>query len=114
MKFMNDYDLGYARQRFTRSTCPNRLALVLVIDNLREETNLVSDGWAYWSKPCRSAAKAMALIESTTNQANDAQEREDITVAEMQAAIRPIKSFLTRHAAVFSSSQRERILRAAS
>ena len=112
MLYMNDYDLAYARRRFTQATCPNRLALVLVVDNLREETNMVSDGWAYWPKPCRAAAKAMDLIRSTTNAANDEQERHDISHAEMLAAVRPIKSFLTRHAQVYSADARERILRA--
>ena len=112
MKFMNDYDLAFARRRFTQSATPNRLALVLVVDNLREQTNMVSDGWAYWPPSCRSAAKAIALIESRTNRENDEQERVDITDAEMRAAVRPIRSFLTRHARVFSAEQREIILRA--
>lgn len=96
MKFMNDYDLDFARRRFTRSSTPNRLALVMVVDNLRDWTNDHSDGWAYWAKPCNAAKAAITLIESTTNQANDAQERNDITEAEMLAAVRPIKAFLTR------------------
>jgi len=93
---MNDYDLDYARSRFTRATKPNRLALVYVVDNLREWANTVSDGWAYWPKPCRAASAAMALIESTTSAANDEQERHDISDAEMLAAVRPIKALLTR------------------
>ena len=112
MKYMNDYDLQYAISRFTRATKPNRLALALVVDNLREQTNWVSDGWAYWPKPCRAAARAMALIESRTSAENDEQERVDITDAEMLAAVRPIKSFLTRHASVYSPERREIILRA--
>lgn len=112
MKFMNDWDLMQARARFTRSgRVPNRLALVLVVDNLREQTNMVSDGWAYWPKPCRAAAKAMALIESTAYPEYERREQEDITEAEMLAAVRPIKAFLTRHREVYSSSQREQILR---
>ena len=110
MKYMNDYDLHFARSRFTRATKPNRLALVMVVDNLREQTNLVSDGWAYWSKPCRAAAKAIALIESRTNAENDEQERVDITDEEMKAAVRPIRSFLTRHAHVYNAEQRSLIL----
>jgi hypothetical protein len=72
----------------------------------------VSDGWAYWPKPCRAADKAMALIDSTAYPEYDRREREDITEAEMLAAVRPIKSFLTRHAHVYSAEQREIILRA--
>lgn len=110
MKFMNDYDLETARSRFTRATKPNRLALVMVVDNLREWTDANSDGWAYWPKPCRAAEKAMALIESTTHEANQEQERVDITDAEMLAAVRPIKAFLTRQKV--PADKRELILRA--
>ena len=112
MKHLNDYDLAFARQRFTRASKPNRLALVLVIEHLAEETNRVSDGWAYWLPPRRAAQRAIALIESTTNAANDEQERHDISDAELAAAVRPIRSFLTRHASVYSADARERILRA--
>jgi hypothetical protein len=107
---MNDYDLQMARSRFTRSTTPNRLALVMVVDNLREWADQNSDGWAYWPKPCRAAAKAMALIESRTSRENDEQEANDITDAEMKAAVRPIKAFLTREGV--RADRRELILRA--
>lgn len=110
MKHMNDYDIDFARARFTRSATPNRLALVLVIENLAEWTDLHSDGWAYWTKPRQSAQSAIALVESRTNRENDEQERNDITDAEMLAAVRPIKAFLTRQKV--SPEWRERILRA--
>lgn len=112
MRYMNDYDIEFAVRRFTRASKPNRLALALVVQNLAEETNWVSDGWAYWPKPARAADKAMALIESRTSRENDEQERVDITDAEMLAAVRPIKAFLTRNASVYSAERRERILRA--
>ncbi len=112
MRYMNDYDLHMARSRFGQGSTPNRLALVMVVDNLREATDTVSDGWAYWPKPARAADKAMALIESRTYRENVAQEENDITDEEMLAAVRPIKSFLSRNKAVFSEHQREMILRA--
>lgn len=108
--FMNDWDLEYARARFTRATCPNRLALVLVVDNLREWTNGHSDGWGYWQRPSRAAANAVDLIRSSTSAANVEQEAHDISDDEMRAAVRPIKAFLTRQHA--SADDRERILRA--
>lgn len=112
MRYMNDWDLQQAIRRFTQDTVPNRLALALVVDNLREETNWVSDGWAYWPKPCRAASKAMELIESTAYPEYERREREDITDAELRAAVRPIRSFLTRHSSIYSAERRERILRA--
>ena len=110
MLFMNEYDLDEARSRFTRATVPNRLALVMVVDNLRQWADSHSDGWAYWPKPTRAAAKAMELIESRTYAENRVQEENDITDTEMRAAVRPIKSFLTRNGA--TAEDRERILRA--
>lgn len=115
MKFMNDYDLAQARRRFTQSgIVPNRLALVLVVDNLREWTNGHSDGWAYWPKPCRAAGNAISLIESTAYPEYERREREDITEAEMHAAVRPIKAFCTRmvNAGTMTREDREIILRA--
>lgn len=113
MRYMNDYDLDQARRRYGRGETPNRLTLVMIVDELREQTNLVSDGWAYWSKPCRAASKAMELIESTAYPEYERRQHEDITDAEFRAAVRPIKSFLTRHANVFNPFQRELILRQA-
>lgn len=110
MKFMNDYDLDQARMRFTRATKPNRLALVMVVDLLREWADQHSDGWAYWPKPARAAQKAISLIESRTYAENQQQEAEDITDEEMHAAVRPIKAFLTRQNV--SAETRELILRA--
>lgn len=110
MRYMNDYDLENARSRFTRATCPNRLALVMVVDHLRDWANSCSDGWAHWPAPARAADRAMELIESRTYAENEEQERQDITEAEMLAAVRPIKSFLTRQKV--SAEKREIILRA--
>lgn len=112
MKFMNDYDIATARQRYGRGLTPNRLALVLVIDNLRDWTNRHSDGWAYWPKPCRAASQAIALVESTAYPEYERRQSEDITDAEMLAAVRPIKAFLTRQHV--NAESREIILRAVS
>lgn len=112
MRYMNDYDLESAVRRYGRGETPNRLALALVVANLAHHTNYVSDGWAYWSKPCRAAAKAIELIESTAYPEYERRQHEDITDAEMRAAVRPIRSFLTRHAHVYSAERRELILRA--
>ena len=101
MKYMNDYDLSCARRQYGQGRTPNRLALVMVVDSLREWTDNHSDGWAYWPKPCRAAAKAMELI--------DTREDTDITDGEMQAAVRPIKAFMTRESV--DPRNRELILR---
>lgn len=106
MRFMNDYDIEQARRRFTGESMPNRLALALIVDHLRDWADYNSDGWAYWPKPVRAAARAMEHIDSTTFRVT-----EDISDAELRAAVRPIKAFLTRQRV--SREEREVILRAA-
>lgn len=118
MRFMNDYDLEMAQRRFTRDTAPNRLALAITVNRLREWADTVSDGWAYWPKPAKAAANAMELIDGL----NRADERNDITEQEMLTAVRPIKSFLSRMAKtqhglypdrpMVTADERELILRA--
>lgn len=110
MLYMNDWDLDNARHRYGRGKTPNRLALVMVVDNLREWANENSDGWAYWPLPCRAAKNAMELIQSTAYPEYERRQHEDITDEEMHAAVRPIKSFLSRQKV--SAERKELILRA--
>ena len=110
MRYMNDYDLDFARKRFGRGSTPNRLALVMVVDQLREWTDENSDGWAHWVKPRRAAERAMEHIDSSTNAENDVQEREDITELEMRRAAQTIRTFLARERV--EAERVERIMRA--
>lgn len=96
MKFMNDYDLARAIQRFDAAEATNRLKVARTVDRLRQWADANSDGWAYWPKPGRAAAKAITLVESRTHLENERQEEVDATEAEVKAALAPIKSFLTR------------------
>ena len=104
MRYMNTWDLDAAANRYDPEIVPNRARLTGVVTLLADWANCNSDGWAYWPKPCRSAAKAIALIESTAYPEYDRRQREDATDAETKAALVPIKAFLTRqgidHAAV--------------
>lgn len=111
MRYMNDYDIAFARQRFGRGSTPNRLALAIMVERLAELADDISDGWAYWPKPCRAAARAIELIESRTSRENDEQERNDITEAEMLAAVKPVKAFLTRHRQIIRPERAELVLR---
>lgn len=105
MKFMNDYDLASAIQRFDAAETMNRLEVARTVARLADWTDRNSDGWAYWPKPARAAAKAMSLIESRTWAENEQQEEVDATDAEVRAAYAPIKAFLTKqgvpHDAIF-------------
>lgn len=97
MRFMNEWDIESARRRFDPSRTPNRAYIAAVVDALRDWTNSHSDGWAYWPKPVRAAARAFELIDGGYSfRERDDQEHIDATDAEVQAALRPIKAFLTR------------------
>jgi hypothetical protein len=121
MRFMNDYDIQRAVSRFTQANKPNRLGAALVIANLAEWADTVSDGWHSWPKPCRAAEGLIRLVESTTHEANQRQEDVDATDAELAAAVKPVKAFLTRMAKqqhglypgrpMVTADERERILR---
>lgn len=109
--FMNDYDIEVALATFTRATCPNLLALTMVVEHLADWTNENSDGWAYWAKPRNAAQNAMVEIDGglRRHRSFGRVDRVDITDAEMVAAVKPIKAFLTRQKV--SAERREIILR---
>ena len=95
MRFMNRWDIADAKNRYWEHPILGPATRTLA--NLMDCADCNSDGWAYWPKPARSAARLMELIErdGTARYLFD-DLREDATVAELKAAYRPIKSFLTR------------------
>ncbi len=100
MRYMNEWDIDRAEARYAGH--PILEPAVRTLRSLVDWTNRNSDGWAYWPKPCRAAAKLMEMIERDgTNRYFDDSERADVTVAEYRAALRPIKAFRTRQKADF-------------
>lgn len=99
MRFMNQWDVEDARARYAEH--PVLGPATTTLHNLMTWTNAHSDGWAYWPKPTRAAAKLMELIErdGTTQYRRD--ERPDVTEDEYKLALRPIKTFRTKHSADF-------------
>lgn len=96
MRFMNEWDIDQAEQ--LHAAHPILGPAVRTLRNLVDWTNSNSDGWAYWPKPCRAAEKLQELIEAHHPYRRN---ETDATEAEYKAALRPIKSFRTRHAATF-------------
>ena len=92
MRFMNDFDIEMACRRYAHQ--PNRLEVIEAVDALRVWADRNSDGWAYWPKPARAAARAMEAIEGDGTSA--AWDRDDLFPGEVTSALRPIKAFLTR------------------
>lgn len=103
---MNDYDIARAVRRY--ATHPILGPASRTLANLRDAANHNSDGWAYWPKPARAAAKLMEMIErdvmierdGTWQYFNDPA-RADVTSAEYKAALRPIRAFRTRSGIAF-------------
>jgi hypothetical protein len=99
MRFMNDFDINRARRMYADHPVLGPAAKTL--DNLREWADWNSDGWAYWPKPARAAAKLMELIERDGTNRFYGGPREDVTVAEYRRALAPVKAFRTRQGADF-------------
>jgi hypothetical protein len=96
---MNTYEIEDAAQRFADH--PILGPATRTLKSLCGWANRNSDGWAYWPKPARAAAKLMELIERDgTNYYHNLQ-REDVTIAEYRKALAPIKAFRTRQGAEF-------------
>jgi hypothetical protein len=93
---MNTWDIEEAANRF--SGHPILGPATETLQNLERWTNQNSDGWAYWPKPCRAAAKLQEMIEKSHPFSRD---RHEVTEAEYRAALKPIKAFRTRQGADF-------------
>ena len=94
MRFMNEYEVLDARSRYADHPVLGPATTTLY--NLMRWTNENSDGWPYWPKPTRAAAKLMELVDHGRIRF-DNPERTDATVAAYKAALRPVKAFRTRH-----------------
>lgn len=99
MMFMNGYQVAGAADRYQDHPVLGPATQTLV--RLVNWTNQNSDGWAYWPKPCRAAAKLQALIQGDRLSRFD-DERADATPAALRAAYAPVKAFRTRQGADFT------------
>lgn len=100
MRFMNGYEIDEAQQRFAEHPILGPATRTLA--NLRDAADENSDGWAYWPKPTRAAARLMELIEPDDLRHLFDRERADVTEAAYRAALRPVKAFRTRSGLAFT------------
>jgi hypothetical protein len=92
---MNRWDIESAQRRYADH--PILGPASRTIANLAAAADANSDGWCYWPKPARSAAKLMELIERDgTSRYHYDPVRADATAAELRKAYAPIKAFRTR------------------
>jgi hypothetical protein len=95
MLFMNEYDIENAVMRYSlQDDEPVLGPAALTLRNLMEWTNRNSDGWPYWAKPCRAAAKLQALFPRRWDDGRP-------TIEQYRKALVPIKAFRTRQSADF-------------
>lgn len=111
--WMNEHEVERALDQFEperrdawgETPVPNLARGARLLYSLMNWTNSCSDGWPYWRKPAAAAARLMDLLKKAED-ADRAGELTDITPAQLIAAERPIKAFLTRngtpHSEVFS------------
>lgn len=100
MRFMNEYEIEDCQRIY--SGHPVLGPATRTLANLCNAANANSDGWCYWPKPARAAAKLMELIERDgTARYRFDDERADATVAELRKAYTPIKAFRTRSGIAF-------------
>jgi hypothetical protein len=95
MKFMNQWDIEDAVNIYQGH--PILGPATRTLSNLVEWTNCNSDGWAYWPKPARAAARLMTIIDSKRYD----MDREDVTAVDIRKALSPIKAFRTKQGADF-------------
>ena len=93
MYFMNEWEVQDAEERWRHH--PTLGPATMTLSNLMHWTNRNSDGWAYWPKPIRSAARLMSLIEGANRAYRNGHEP-IATPAMVRQACAPIKAFLTR------------------
>ena len=98
MMFMNTHEIVMASDQYRDH--PVLGPATRTLENLAYWADSNSDGWAYWPKPCRSAAKLQALIQQAERSGRYG-DPVVVTAAEYRKALAPVKAFKTRQGADF-------------
>lgn len=99
MMYMNEWDIEEAIRFFDSPDTPNLSRGSLVLGNLMDWTNRNSDGWPYWQRPSRAAARLMDVLELSKRAYRRGETVKDISDADLRDLCKPIKAFLTRNGA---------------
>lgn len=99
MLFMNEWDIEEAKHQCRNHPILSKATQVLY--DLMCLTNEVSDGWPYWSKPCKAAKQLQELIQRHTQPYRYNDDVPEVTEADLKRALTPIKALMTRHAKDF-------------
>ena len=94
MIWMNECEIEDAAHRYRHHPILGPATRTLM--GLVSVVNRNSDGWAYWRKPIRAAARLMEMIERDgTARYRFDDERADVSVEELRRAYVPLKTFRT-------------------
>ncbi len=93
MRYMNDYEITEAVHRYADH--PTLGPAARTLRNLKDVVDANSDGWAYWVKPRRAAARLVELVAGDPRDRFG--DRDDVTAEQVRKAYTPIKAFLTRN-----------------
>lgn len=94
MTWMNRWEVAEAIEQLDADVVPNAARGARILDRLMRWTDENSDGWPYWQKPSKAAAKLMAFVKTAVD--SGYHDDWDMTEAELRSALTPIKAFLTR------------------
>ena len=94
MRFMNEYEIDDRARQYREH--PILGPATRTLEALKDCANHNSDGWCYWLKPSRAAAKLMEMVERDGTARYAHGDRDDVTAAEYRRALSPIKAFRTR------------------
>lgn len=95
--FLSEYDADQAYARFTADPAtPNLGRAADTLVNLIDWTNSNSDGWPYWAKPSRAAARLQDALWASLYAWRGGDDPVDLTDAQLTAVLKPVKAFLTR------------------
>lgn len=94
--FVNEYEIQRWVETFDPQDTPKLHRAARALRALMEWTNQNSDGWAYWTKAHKPAAKLIELLADGEDRQREGDDT-DAAAADLTRAFTPIKSFLTRH-----------------
>lgn len=94
MTWMNRYDVEETAERTRNEETPVAQRGAQILLRLMQWTDSNSDGWPYWQKPSKAASNLMDHLKRVTDSFR--RDPVDMTEAELNRALTPIKAFLTR------------------
>ena len=98
MLFMNSWEIDAAVSQWRAHPVLGPASRTLA--NLRDAADANSDGWAYWPKPCRAAAKLQTLLQDADREWRVGADV-SATPAAYRAALQPVKAFRTHSGLAF-------------